>query len=178
MANKKINAGRKGKYFTHVKPRFKEIEKWLKRGATDKEIMKLLGIGKTAFYNYLHKYGEFEDLIKNNRIEPVEELKAALFKKAVGFEYTETKITRTEIELGDDLKSALIDRGVDVDTLTKPKQVKIETTIKQSLPDPASCLILLKHWAKDEGWTNDPQTLELKKKEFELKEKIAENEHW
>ena len=41
------------------------------------------------------------------------------------------------------------------------------------MPDPASCMILLKHWAKDEGWTNDPATLALRKKELEIKEREA-----
>lgn len=170
--------GRKSKYETHVKPRFDEIKKWLERGATNKEIMKALGVGKTAFNRYLNTYKELEDLIKNNRINAVEEIKCALFKKAVGFEYEETKIIKVEIELDDDLKSALTELGVNIDVLTKPKQIKTEITKKRALPDPASCLILLKHWAKDEGWTNDPLTLELKKKEFELKKEIAEKEHW
>lgn len=151
--------GRKTKYETHVEARFEEIKKWCKRGATDKEIMKSLGISKNAFYDYKNKYKEFNDLIKNNRIYAVEEIKNALFKRAIGFQYIETK----EIN------------SVDEDGL---KSFKTEKTTKTVVPDPASCMILLKHWARDEGWTSDPAILELKKKELELKEKLIENENW
>ena len=37
-------------------------------------------------------------------------------------------------------------------------------------------MILLKHWAREEGWTNDPQSLELKKEELELKKEKQESE--
>ena len=150
---------RKSKYDTHVKPRFEEIIKWCKRGATDKEIIQMLGIKKSAFYDYLNKYTEFSELIKNNRIDAIEEIKNALFKRAVGFQYIESKESRSVDEHG-------------------YESVKIEKTTKTVVPDPASCMILLKHWAKDEGWTNEPQMLELKKKELKLKEKQAEKEDW
>lgn len=171
----KKKRGRKSKYETHVKPRFSDIKKWCQRGATDKEIIKLLGIGKTAFYEYLNKYTELTELIEKNRVNPVEEIKASLYKKAIGFTYTETKTTKNEFELDDSLKTALVEVGIDVNTLTKPKQVKTEITVKHALPDVASCLVLLKHWAKDEGWTNDPQTLALKREEFEQRKKEFEH---
>lgn len=152
-------AGRPSKYESHVKARFKEIEKWCKRGATDKEIYKALGISKDAFYKYKNQYQELNDLIKKNRIDAVEEIKNALFKRAIGFQYEERKEIKTENEDG-------------------TTSLKTEKTIKTVVPDPASALILLKHWAKDEGWTNDPATLELKKKELKLKEKQAENDNW
>lgn len=152
-------AGRPNKYDSHVKPRFEEIKKWCKRGATDKEIYKALGISRDAFYKYKNQYKELNELIKNNRIDAVEELKNALFKRATGFQYEERKESKTENENG-------------------TVSVKTEKIIKTVVPDPVSALILLKHWAKDEGWTNDPATLELKKKELKLKEKQAEKEEW
>ena len=56
--------------------------------------------------------------------------------------------------------------------------VRTEIYEKQALPDPASAMILLKHWARDEGWTNDPATLELRKQELELKKQKQEEEDW
>lgn len=152
-------AGRRSKYDTHVKSRFEEIKKWCKRGATDKEIYKALGISKDAFYKYKNEYSELNDLIKKNRIDAVEEIKNALFKRATGFQYVEKEESNETDEDGN----------------VKHKVRKVTKTV---VPDPASCLILLKHWAKDEGWTNDPAALELKKKELKLKEKQAENDNW
>lgn len=76
------------------------------------------------------------------------EIKAALFKRAVGFQYEESEEIR------------------DSDGGWRKRTVK-----KTALPDPASAMILLKHWAPEEGWTNDPAMLEIRKRELELKEK-------
>lgn len=169
-------AGRKSKYYTHVKPRFNDIAKWCKRGATDKEIIKALGIGKSAFYEYLEKYKELSELIKTNRVNAVEEIKCALYKRAIGFKYKEKKVITQRSNYTEKQIIALEEAGIDVEKLGTPFITKIEETEKQALADPASAMILLKHWAKEEGWTNDPQSLELKKEELELKKEKQESE--
>jgi hypothetical protein len=45
------------------------------------------------------------------------------------------------------------------------------------LPDVAALNLLLKNYDKDH-WSNDPQMLELRKKELELKEKQIESNEW
>lgn len=145
--------GRPSKYDTDVKPRLEEISEWLRIGATDKEIAENLGIAAATFGEYKKKYSEFSEFVKNNRRRPVQDIKAALYRKAVGFTYSEKKI----IIEGDEV-------------------VREEIYEKYSLPDPASAMILLKHWARDEGWTNDPAFLALKKRELELKEQAAKDE--
>ena len=152
---RKTNRGRRGKYETHVRPRFEEIRKWCEIGCSDKEITEMLGISSSTFYDYQLKHAEFSELIKSGRKRPVLEIKAALFRRAVGFEYTES--TTTEDSEG---------------------YSKTTTTRKRALPDPASAMILLKHWAKDEGWTNDPQQLEIRKQELQLRREQAERDDW
>lgn len=147
--------GRPSKYENDVKPRFEEIKEWLKIGATDKEIAENLGINKATICEYKKKYPEFNELIKEGRKAPVQAIKAALFKRAVGFTYVEKSVVDSE-------KNGL--------TVTK--------TTKMVLPDPASCLILLKHWDKETEWSHDPATLKLKKKELELKKQHMESENW
>ena len=107
------------------------------------------------FCDYKNRYSEFNEFLKKSRKNPILQIKGALFKRACGFQYSEKKIITNELG-----------------------EVKEEVYIKQALPDPASAMILLKHWAKDEGWTNDPAQLALKKKELELKEKALEAEEW
>lgn len=158
--------GAPSKYETHVKSRFNEIEEWLSLGATEKEIWNNLGIHKSTFYDYKSKYKEFSDLLKKGRKKPVEEIKAAMLKRAKGFQYEETKTVIERIEYNDG------------ETIIPARKVRTEVTTKTALPDTAAGLVLLQHWAKDEGWTRDPQSLELKKKELALKEKQAENEAW
>lgn len=147
--------GRPNKYDSHVKPRFAEIEEWLKIGATDKEIAENLGINKSMMCEYKKRYSEFNELVKNGRKMPIQAIKAALYKRATGFTYEEITITDSE------------KNGV-------TKQI----FKKYSQPDPASAMILLKHWDKEGGWTQDPQQLELKKQELELKKQHLESEDW
>lgn len=151
----KTRRGRKNLYETHVKARFAEIATWAEIGATDKEIIELLGISTSVFYKYMSQHDELKELLKTSRRKPVMDIKAALYRRATGFVYKE--VTKVE----------------DSDGYTKKTTVE-----KHALPDPASAMILLKHWAKDEGWTNDPAMLELRKKEYELKKEQAENGNW
>ena len=147
--------GRPSKYESNVKPRFAEIKEWLKNGATDKEIAANLGVNAKVFCRYKAENSDLNELIKNGRQTAVQEIKAALFKRATGFMYQEKKTVVSE-------KNGLT----------------IETYDKYAPPDPASAMILLKHWDKDSGWTQDPQQLELKKQELELKKKHLESEDW
>ena len=52
-----------------------------------------------------------------------------------------------------------------------------EVTQKYAQPDVASINLLLKNYDR-ENWSNDPQALELKKKELELREKQVEANTW
>ena len=90
--------GRPSKYELNVKPRFNEIKEWLNLGATDKEIAANLGINKATLCEYKNLYTEFNELIKNGRKSPVIQIKAAMLKRAIGFQYEEKKITDEEIK--------------------------------------------------------------------------------
>ena len=149
--------GRKSKYDTLVKPRFDDILKWLRNGATEKQIYQNLGINEATFYRYKAEKSEFCEVLKKGQESLVEQLRGALIKKALGFEYTETK-RFTKIENG--------------------KQVQtIEETKKQSLPDVAAANLLLKNYDKD-NWSNDPRSDDFKREELEMKKKIFDKENW
>ena len=150
-----MKTGRPNKYESHVAPRFAEIKDWLQHGATDKEIAENLGVNPKVFCRYKNEYSDLNELCKNGRQKAVQDIKAALFKRATGFQYVE--------------KKQIIEGG----TLLRE-----EIYTKAALPDPASAMILLKHWDKDNEWTQDPALLELKKQELELKKKHLESEVW
>lgn len=174
---------RPNKYETHVKSRFEEIKKWLELGATEKEIAKNLGIAESTFMDYKNKFSEFSEFLKENRKKPVEEIKAAMLKRALGFQYTEKKTIKQRIDFPDDLKVLFEDNGFNIlNRFERPVLIKTEETVKTALPDPTCGLILLKHWDKDKNgnakWTGDPASLEIKKEELEIKKKQAENENW
>lgn len=150
-----MRTGRPNKYESHVKPRFAEIKDWLQQGATEKEIAENLGVNPKVFCRYKSEYSDLNELCKNGRLKAVQDIKAALFKRATGFQYVE--------------KKQIIEGGA---------LVREEVYTKAALPDPASAMILLKHWDKETEWTQDPAQLQLKKQELELKKKHLESEVW
>lgn len=171
-------SGRPSKYETSVKARFDEIADWLKTGATDKEIAENLGINKSTFCEYKKKYSEFNELIKSGRKMPVQAIKAALYKRATGFTYSEKKTVIEYEEWDADIKNALAELGMDVSNLDKRRLVRVEVYEKAALPDPASAMILLKHWDKENEWTNDPATLRIRKQELEMRKQQIESGEW
>ena len=147
--------GRKNVYDTLIKPRFSEIEDWLRHGATEKQIYENLGISKETFYQYKRQKSDFSDLLEKGRTALVLQLRGALVKKALGFDYTEVK-RFTKVE--------------------NNKQIQtIEETQKTSLPDVAAINLCLKNY-DSENWANDPQALKLKEEELKLRREIAERQ--
>ena len=146
-------AGRPNKYFTHVEPNLDRIEK-LALTMSEEQIAKTLGVGITAWKKYKRLYPTINDRLKKGRLNLVVELKGALIKKAKGFQYEEKKVIK---EAG--------------------KIVREEITTKTSTPDVAALNLLLKNYDKD-NWSNDPQMLELRKRELELKEEQMKKDDW
>ena len=153
-----MGAGRTGKYQTHVLPRFDEIKEWLELGATQKEICDQLGVNEKVFCKYKNEHKELNDLCQNSRRRPIQQIKAALMKRATGFYYTETT------------------------TVTSDKGIQTTTYNRYCIPDVSAASLLLKHWDKNEDgsaiWSNDPATLEIKKQELEIKKEHMESEGW
>lgn len=149
--------GRKSAYDTIIKPRFDDITEWLRNGATEKQIYENLGITKETFYKFKRTKTDFADLIKNGRSALVIQLRGALLKKALGYDYTETK-KYTKVEDG------------------KPVQY-VEETTKKAHPDVAALNLCLKNYDPDD-WANDPQLLKIKEKELELRREIADKDNW
>lgn len=145
--------GRKNKYYTHIKPYLKDIPELLQT-MTEEQIAKRLGVAYSSWNKYKLEFSEFSEVVKKGQTDLVGELKSILKKRAKGFEYAERKIIKIEGEV-----------------------VKEEINIKYALPDVASINLLLKNYDKD-NWSNDPQALELRKKELELKEKQVNSEIW
>ncbi len=150
------------KYDTHVKPRLNEIKQWVEDGATDTEIIKALEVSRPAFYKYIKQHEELDQIIKEGRTAKVKELKAVLFKKALGGQ----RVSKEEYELN---KST-------------GEMVLVKQIIANDPANLTAIMILLKHWDKNEDgtckWSNEPAAIEIKQKELELKREIAEENNW
>lgn len=169
--------GRKNKYETRVVPFFDDIKKWLANGATERQIAENLGIAYSTFNDYKVKYPELMELLEKGRTSLVGELRGALIKKAMGFDYTESKIVKEHIDLPDVMKAALLENGFSEKEIEQSQLIRTEIANKHALPDVAALNLALKNYDKN-NWANEPALLDLKKEELELKKKQIEQNSW
>ena len=153
----KKKAGRKGKYETHVLPFFEQIEKYLNDGASEKQIAECLDVSYAAWNKYKVDYPEFGELCRKPRIELVKNLRSALIKKALGFEYEEKKTYYRKPRGADD---------------SEIEYIYSEVYKKQSLPNETAIFGALNIY--DPEYVKDKKAHELKKQELEFKKLQAE----
>lgn len=149
---------RPSNYEKKVKPYLKDIEK-MSLIMSEEQMAGKLGVGYSTWCRYKRDYEELREAIKGGREQLVIDLKSTLIEKAKGFDYTETKIVRERDESG------------------KLVVTKREEITKHAQPDVAAINLLLKNYDREE-WANDPQMLEIRRKELELREKQINENNW
>lgn len=153
-------AGRPTKYEDLVKPRLSEIAEWRKDGVKIEDIADRVGVARSTFNLYISKYKELSDTIKGSTSEYVRKLYDSLSRAATGYQYVEEK--------------KIFER----DKITgKMEHVRTEQTVKSQPPNIAALNLALKNFDRA-NWSNDPQMLELRRKELELKAKKQEEDDW
>ncbi|MFA4971821.1 MAG: transposase [bacterium] len=75
--------GRKSDYDANKHPKL--AKKYAEEGKTDEEIALSLGIGKTALYDWKNAHPEFAVAIKEGKAKPNREVRAAFYRRAVGY---------------------------------------------------------------------------------------------
>ena len=130
-----------------------EVKKMKSQGATDVQIMKALGVSRATFYAAVKEYPEVSEALEEGKIKVVDDLVGELYRKSMPHTLTTTK------------------------TFKKNGKVTTEITTKEVDGDLGAIIFLLKNYDK-EHWSNEPNMLELKRKEVELKEKALENNAW
>lgn len=150
-----------------VLARLEIVQKLSTEGFTKEEIANMFGVSRTTWYTWEKEDALIQEAIDTGRIEAVKAIKAALYKRAIGFEYTEKKVIRKQILLDGEDESKI-----------PATLVQTEEYTKQALPDPTAALMLLKHWDDETEWCADPASLKLKKQELEFKKEQAESEVW
>lgn len=141
-----------------VKPHLNEIRSWAASGATDKEIADALGVSTSALYTYKGKYPELKRAFARGRVAVCCDIKAALYKKAVGFEYQEKRQNIRKNEDGESVQFT-------------------EITTKYCVPSETAAAMLLRNY--DPEWSDsDDISRKFRQQEHELKSKIANANNW
>lgn len=119
----------RGKYETHVKPKLDLIAQWARDGSIERDIAKKLGVSESTFSGYKKEHEELLETLTVNKAVADARVESALYKRAIGYEYTETSK-----EVG-------------------PDGVKIKTTTKQVAPDVTAQIYWLNNRRPDR-WRN------------------------
>jgi len=109
------------------------LEGWARDGLTDEQIAKNMGVSAATLYNWKKSYLEILEALKKGKEVVDYEVENALLKRALGYEYIETK-TKTE--------SGVI--------------TEVTTTTKQVVPDVTAQIFWLKN-RKPETWRDRPE---------------------
>lgn len=150
--------GRPSKYDTEIKPYLDDIKKAVEAGATVEEIATAYGINKSTLYKYKAEKKELKDAFTRARGKVVVEIKAALLKKALGYDYEEKKQYITEDAQGN-----------------RKKHTEIMT--RHMPPSETAGAMLLRNY--DQTWLDkDSISTQLRQQELELKKAIAESNNF
>lgn len=150
--------GRPSKYEKEVQPHLEEIKKAVEAGATVEEIAKAFNIAVSTLHKYKAEKKELMDAFTHGREKVVFEIKAALLKKALGFNYEEKKQYITEDDNGN-------------------KKKHTEISQRYCPPSETAAAMLLRNY--DNTWLDkDTTSTELKKQEMELRKAIAESNNF
>ena len=167
---------RPNNYEKKVKPYLSKIEQ-MALTMTEEQIANTLDISLSSWKRYKAEYEPLRTVLKKGRKDLVLELRGALIKKAKGYEYTETKEIYQKVNWPDELYVMMLEAGFTEEQLDQAETIRTEVTHKYASPDVAAANLLLKNYDK-ENWANDPQMLEIRKKELELREKQIEDGDW
>lgn len=130
------------------------IERWMRDGLSETQVCTNLGISVATLNKFKKQHVELAKALKKGREIAITEVENALFKRALGFAYEETKISIRDVD---------------------GHQVKFtEKTTKYQPPDVAACSLLLKNKAREYGWSDNPQKLALEREMFEHRKRIEE----
>ena len=113
------------------------IEGWARDGLTDEQIAHNMGIAESTLYEWKKQFPEFSESLKRGKEVVDRMVENALLKRALGYEYQEQKIVVSE-----------------------KKKKKVETTIKQVIPDVTAQIFWLKNRKPDE-WRDKPESKEV-----------------
>jgi transposase-like protein len=125
---------RRSKYDPDITPEL--AEQYARDGLINEEIADKLGISTTTFYNWQKKYVEFSEALKKGKQIVDAKVEKALLRRALGYDYEETKITVNE-----------------------SGQKKVEKTKKQVKPDTTAQIFWLKNRLPDK-W-RDKRNVEI-----------------
>ena len=150
--------GRQSKYKEYVEPYLEDIKKWVSAGATMEEVADALDVNARTLRDYRKRYPALDSVFTRGRVAVVCDIKAALLKKALGFNYEETRSSIKEDKDGNE---------------------KVYTEIyKRYCPPSETAAAMMLRNIDPTYRDQDSAVVKLRSQEAELRKKIAEADKW
>ena len=153
--------GAKPKYDICVKPYLAEINDKIRRGVTEAEIAKALGISIASLHNYRNQYPEFAEALSKDRGADVLQ-----------------GLINAGIEAA---KGCYIENEQMVYTVDEDGKPVLKSVVKNKVwqpPNPALNKFYVQNFGREQGFSNDPLQYELKKQKQEFDEKLERARNW
>jgi hypothetical protein len=141
-----------------VEARFAEIEIWLRGGMIEEKICQNLGIGVTTWEGYKNRYPQLRELLKKGNDAQVQEVEDSLFKSATGFYYHAEEVIKIKDKDGNET-------------------VQVVRVEKFKPPDTGAMCFFLKN-KKRGDWADNPQLIDLRRQELEIRRDEAKFKQW
>ncbi len=141
-----------------VQARLAEIEIWLKKGLSEKQIFTNLGIGKTTWESYKKQYSELMDVLKKGRENQIEEVENSLFKNATGYYF-------------------YVQESVKVKDADGGESVQVVTLKKFKGPETGAIAFFLKNKDK-KNYSDNPNMIDIKREELQLRKDESQFKAW
>lgn len=146
-------------YETNVEPHLADISEWYQT-MTLQQIAQKLSINKSTLCRYRNQHPELDKALTVGRTKLVEELRSALKRRALGYDWIEVKQ----------------EKAIDEDTGLLVV-VKETSTTKHVPPDLGSAHVLLKNL--DPNWHDaDMITIKQRNQELKIKQQKADSAEW
>lgn len=149
-------------YETQVKPYLTQIREMAEQGVSQNQMAQTLKINLRTFEKYISEEEDLRKAVYSGREVAIKEVENALYKSAIG--------EKVIVKKGMKVKKIVYENGKKKGEVETVEPYEEEMYVK---PDTQAGIFLLKNWAKDR-YSQDPQMLELKKREQELKERQAD----
>ena len=129
-----------GKYTEWLtEEKLKLLQEWGKNGLTNSQIAKNMGVSERTLYGWLKRYKVLSDNLNSGKALADREIENSLYKRALGYEIQEEKITIEELN------------GV----VKKKKQI-----IKKHVPGNVTAQIFWLKNRKSKEWRNNEESIE------------------
>lgn len=160
--------GAKSKYETLVKPKLNKIKEKVRKGVTEEEIAKGLGISVASLNNYRNQYPEFAEALSKDKGEDVlNDLINAGIEAAIGGVKKVKKPVVLKRKIYENGKLAAVEEYIEfVDT---EEYIPTNAALNQ---------FYVCNYGKKKGFARDPQAHELNKRKLELDEQVTKKKNW